>query len=90
MSASDVFQRILHFRVPEPPSPKDKAAYILLGILNCFFFGLGMIIIGFMQSDVVNMMIGVLQLLLPIVGWIWAVVWGVMIVVRSIVPSSNI
>lgn len=43
-----------------------------------------MIIIGFLENDTANMMIGVLQLLLPVVGWIWAVVWGILIILKAV------
>lgn len=89
MSANDIFTRTVHLTVPRAPSDKDRVPYVLLGLLNCFFFGLGMIIIGFMENDVVNMMIGVLQLLLPVVGWIWAIVWGVLIIVKTLVPGAR-
>ncbi|PHJ22448.1 transmembrane protein [Cystoisospora suis] len=89
MSVNDIFNRTVHLTVPRAPSDKDRIPYVLLGLLNCFFFGLGMIIIGFMENDVVNMMIGVLQLLLPVVGWIWAVVWGVLIIVKTLVPGAT-
>ncbi|EPR58500.1 hypothetical protein TGME49_222260 [Toxoplasma gondii ME49] len=89
MSLSEVGQRALHLRVPEPPSSKDRVAYGFLGLLNCFVFGLGVIILGFIENDVSNMMIGVLQLLLPIVGWIWALVWGVLIVLKAVLKDTE-
>ncbi|PFH33760.1 hypothetical protein BESB_079760 [Besnoitia besnoiti] len=89
MSLSDIGQRTMHFSVPQPPSSKDRLTYGLLGVLNCFFFGLGMIVIGFLQNDVSNMMIGILQLLLPVIGWIWAVVWGVLIVLKATLKDTS-
>ncbi|PHJ25143.1 transmembrane protein [Cystoisospora suis] len=84
MSVSEICQRTIHFRVPVAPSGKERVTYALLGLLNCVFFGLGMIIIGFLENDTNNMMIGVLQLLLPVVGWIWAVVWGILIMLKAV------
>lgn len=75
--------RLTGLQVPTPAA-NDKSKYLLLGILNCFLFGVGMIIIGAMSGDNADLLIGVLQLLLPFVGWIWAVVWGVLLVVRSL------
>lgn len=76
----ELIRRVESLEVPRPPSPKENLLYVLLGVLNCLFFGIGMIIIGFLQADTNNIMVGVLQLLIPFAGWIWAVVWGAMIV----------
>ena len=76
--------RLTALEVPTPPSANDKTLYLLLGILNCFIFGLGMIIIGAMTKDNANLLIGVIQLILPFVGWIWGLVWGVLIILRAI------
>ncbi|CBZ50090.1 hypothetical protein NCLIV_005660 [Neospora caninum Liverpool] len=89
MSFSEIGQRAWYLTVPEPPSAKDRLAYGLLGLLNCFFFGLGVIILGFIENDASTMMIGVLQLLLPIVGWVWAVVWGVLIVLKAVLKDTS-
>ena len=76
--------RLTGLEVPTPPSAEEKSKYLLFGILNCLIFGLGMIIIGAMTGDNANLLIGVLQLLLPFVGWVWGVVWGVLIILRSL------
>ena len=79
-----ILNRLKALEVPTPPSANDKSLYLIFGILNCFIFGLGMIIIGAMSGDNANLLIGVMQLLLPFVGWIWGVVWGILIIMRAV------
>ncbi|OEH78340.1 transmembrane protein [Cyclospora cayetanensis] len=69
MSVCDsILNRLKSLEVPTPPSANDKTLYLILGVLNCFLFGVGMIIIGVMTADNANLLIGVLQLVLPFVG----------------------
>lgn len=57
---------------------------ILCLILNIIPFpGLGTIIAGAKTSDTKNIIFGILQIIIPVVGWIWAVVWGVLIFMKS-------
>lgn len=66
------------------PTSQNKVLYIILGIINLIFFGIGMIIIGIIEGNCANILIGLLQLILPLIGWIWAVVWGVLIITRNL------
>ncbi|PFH38727.1 hypothetical protein BESB_010690 [Besnoitia besnoiti] len=84
MSCDEVIRRTTNLAVPTPPSPSDKTSYILLGVLNCLLFGIGMIVIGAMKSDVPDVLIGVFQLIIPFVGWAWALVWGILIVMKAL------
>ncbi|KAL8449986.1 hypothetical protein Emed_002727 [Eimeria media] len=85
MSVCDtIMNRLRALEVPTPPTASDKSLYLLFGILNCFIFGLGMIIIGAMSGDNATLLIGVMQLIIPFVGWIWAVVWGILIIMRAL------
>jgi hypothetical protein len=45
--------------------------------------GIGVIIAGVMTNNTVDIVIGVLQLVLFFVGWIWAVIWGILMMVRA-------
>ncbi|GBG27546.1 Hypothetical Protein FCC1311_037692 [Hondaea fermentalgiana] len=65
------------------PHVNGKLLQIALGILNCVFFGVGVIIAGFLTDSVPDMLIGVLQLVIPFVGWVWAVGWGVVMVLNA-------
>ncbi|KAL7069217.1 hypothetical protein ACR3K2_04740 [Cryptosporidium serpentis] len=78
-----VVERFKSMSTPTP-SATDKGKYVLLGILNCIIFGLGMIIIGVMNNDASDIVTGILQLCIPFVGWIWAIVWGILIISRSL------
>ncbi|KFH17526.1 putative transmembrane protein [Toxoplasma gondii MAS] len=84
MSCDEVIRRTTSLAVPTPPSQNEKLSYILLGILNCFLFGVGMIVLGAMKNDTPDVLIGVFQLVIPFVGWVWAVIWGVLIVLKAL------
>lgn len=43
-----------------------------------------MMIIGIQNDDSVSIWMGVMQLFIPLVGWIWAIVWGVLIIMRAL------
>ena len=80
MGACDEF--ISHTTNLTVPKPHQGWMRILLGILNLFFFGVGTIIAGCLVNDVAHMLIGVCQLLIPFVGWIWSIVWGSKCIMR--------
>lgn len=83
MSFDELIHRTTTFTVPTPPSADQKVTYVLLGVLNCILFGVGMMVIGCITNDTVSILIGLFQLVLPFVGWVWAIIWGVLIVLRS-------
>jgi hypothetical protein len=61
----------------------DKGMAILLLVLNIFFPGLGTLICAFMGGgDVITdqIIVAILQWLtaICIVGWIWAIWWGIL------------
>lgn len=58
------------------------ALQFVLGLLNCFVFGVGVLIAGLINGDSADVVIGLLQLLLPFVGWIWGLLWGVLMVLE--------
>jgi hypothetical protein len=62
----------------------DKAVIIVCGVLNLFLFGIGTIIAGAMSNNLADVIIGILQLVIPFVGWIWSVVWGVIMISRAV------
>lgn len=43
-----------------------------------------MIVLGALKNDTPDILIGVFQLLIPFVGWIWAIIWGVLMVLRAL------
>jgi hypothetical protein len=63
------------------PSP-ERNVQIILGIINLFLFGFGTMIAGFMTNDMADVMIGIGQLLIPFIGWIWSVIWGVLMLLN--------
>ena len=64
----------------------DKLITVCMGILNFFLPGIGTIIMGVVIENRDDIIIGALQLVLTIciVGWIWSVIWGVLMISRSL------
>ncbi len=65
-------------------TPGQGMIAVILGFINCFLFGIGVIVAGALEGDVADIIIGVLQLVIPFVGWVWAMVWGVLMVIRGL------
>ena len=65
----------------------DKTMAIVLLILNIFFPGLGTLINAFMGDGVVGdqVLVALLQWLtaICIVGWIWAIWWGILMTQKA-------
>ncbi|ORM40147.1 uncharacterized protein BXIN_1231 [Babesia sp. Xinjiang] len=55
----------------------------ICGALNFILFGVGTMILGFVNDCLEDVVIGAMQLLLPFVGWIWSIVWGILIIARK-------
>lgn len=58
-------------------------------IINVFIPGLGTIIAAFMDGpDWKNVAFGVLQLILTcvLIGWVWAIFWGILIWKKASMP----
>jgi hypothetical protein len=61
--------------ISKVPSHADKTLTIICGVVNLFFFGVGVMILGALNNDFADVLIGLMQLFIPFVGWIWAIVW---------------
>jgi hypothetical protein len=62
------------------PKANDRTAQILCGICNCFLFGVGTIIGGVLDNNLPDVAIGLLQLCVPFVGWLWSIIWGILMI----------
>lgn len=58
------------------PTVEPRGLEICLGFTNCFLFGFGTMIAGMKNKDMADVLIGLFQLLIPIVGWMWSIIWG--------------
>ncbi|GAM29025.1 hypothetical protein SAMD00019534_122010, partial [Acytostelium subglobosum LB1] len=78
MGAADNF-------LPSAIPSLEKNVMIICGILDFFLFGIGTIILGVLDNcNVWCVIIGVLQLCLPFVGWFWSIIWGVIILLKGL------
>jgi len=66
-----------------PPSVQRVPWGIICLLLDCILFGIGTIIAGIINDRISTIIIGVLQLVIPFVGWLWSIIWGVLIFVKS-------
>lgn len=69
------------------PSQGDKCLLIILGILQFPLPGVGMIIHGIIYQDWANLCIGLMQLFIPFVGWLWGWLWGALIIIKALQSS---
>ncbi|KAI3632884.1 hypothetical protein MIR68_008959 [Amoeboaphelidium protococcarum] len=72
-----IVEKTTKFTVPVTTQP---GLTLVLGILNLVFFGIGTIIAGVVNNSLADVVIGILQLLIPFVGWVWSVIWGVLMI----------
>ena len=69
----------------EIPATSTILAVILL-LLNIFLPGVGTIVMSFMEGfKVKTLIVGILQLVLAglIIGWIWSIYWGILVLQKS-------
>ena len=71
-------------KVKAKDTPGKGALAIIFGIVNFIFFGVGTIIAGAMDGSMTDVVIGLLQLLVPLVGWIWSIIWGVLMIMHGL------
>jgi len=71
-------------RITTLKTPGQGTIGLVLGIVNLIFFGIGTLIAGALGGNLADVVIGVLQLVLFFVGWIWSIVWGVLMIVRNV------
>jgi len=61
----------------------EKMLALICGILDFFLFGIGTIIVGVIANNFWCVIIGILQLVLPFVGWLWSIIWGIFIIKKG-------
>lgn len=65
-------------------TPASGTLSLLLGVINILLWGIGTIIGGLLDNKVADIIIGLLQLFVPFIGWIWAIIWGVLMIIRGL------
>lgn len=58
----------------------------IVALIGCILLGgIGTIIVGAMKSDKNAIILGIIQFVLSIIiiGYIWALIWGIMVFMRS-------
>jgi len=61
----------------------DKTLALVCGIIDFFLFGIGTMIVGIVANDMMQVVIGILQLVIPFVGWLWSIIWGIFIIKKA-------
>lgn len=65
----------------------NKVMAIIILILNIFFPGIGTMCLACVGGSfqVEHLIVGLVQLLLAalIIGWVWSILWGVLVVLKS-------
>ncbi|XXQ34418.1 Transmembrane protein [Plasmodiophora brassicae] len=70
-----------HTRKGKVPRVGNRIIQVLLGLINCVLFGVGTIFAALVEKSWPDVLIGVLQLILPILGWVWSIIWGILMIV---------
>lgn len=65
-------------------TPGSGMIGLVCGIVNIILFGIGTIIAGALEGNMADVIIGVLQLVLPFIGWIWSIIWAVLMIIRCL------
>ncbi|EAN31922.1 putative integral membrane protein [Theileria parva strain Muguga] len=76
-SFKTLFNRIRRGNVPTTGSP---AKVYTLGVLNFLLFGFGTAISGITNGCTEDIIIGIMQFIIPFLGWIWSVIWGFLMI----------
>lgn len=67
-----------------PTVPRDPWGIVCLILDIVPVPGIGTIVAAVKDDmDVKNLVFGVLQVVIPVVGWIWGIVWGILIFAKS-------
>ena len=69
-------------RITGLKTPGSGMLGVVCGILNFLLYGFGTIIAGAADNNMADVIIGVLQLVLPFIGWIWSILWGVLMIIN--------
>lgn len=66
--------------------PGDGVIAIVCGIINIFLSGIGTIIAGALDGNTADIIIGLIQLvlILIILGWVWSIVWGILMIIKGL------
>ncbi|CEM04083.1 unnamed protein product [Vitrella brassicaformis CCMP3155] len=78
-------QAVQRARAMQVPVVNDRLEEVLAGLLDLFLFGVGTMWAGYMSSNISDFLIGAVQLAIPVLGWVWSFIWGVMMIYQACV-----
>eukprot|EP01090_Pellita_catalonica_P012519 TRINITY_DN2740_c0_g2_i4.p1 TRINITY_DN2740_c0_g2~~TRINITY_DN2740_c0_g2_i4.p1 ORF type:complete len:121 (-),score=19.14 TRINITY_DN2740_c0_g2_i4:20-382(-) len=80
--------RITGLQAPQGGSPLIG---LILGVVNILWPGFGVIIAGALDGNQNDIIIGIMQFILAFffIGWIWAVVWGILMIINNAEGASG-
>ena len=76
-------------RITGLKTPGSGLIGLVCGIVNIFLYGIGTIVAGALDNSMADVLIGVLQLVLPFIGWIWSILWAVLMIINCIDGAKN-
>jgi len=68
-------------------TPGEGVISLICGIVNIIFPGVGTLVAAALSGcNTADIIIGILQLVFCwlIIGWIWSIVWGILMIIRGI------
>mmetsp|Transcript_16940 Transcript_16940/g.18857 ORF Transcript_16940/g.18857 Transcript_16940/m.18857 type:complete len:88 (+) Transcript_16940:62-325(+) len=67
-------------------TPCEGMLSLILGIINIFLPGIGVIVGGVIDGlNISHIIIGLIQLVTCwlVIGWLWAIIWGIIMIIRG-------
>eukprot|EP01070_Trichotokara_eunicae_P007143 Trichotokara_eunicae@DN5291_c0_g1_i1.p1 len=69
---------------PEPRSMNEAQMHIAIGVVNLILPGVGTCVLSCYRNECPLLAVGLLQIFIPIGGYIWGLVFGTLLILRSV------